>query len=96
MKPTYEEYVLSPSVAFAARRVATVSLTIAISPPPSLLRSSSPTYCPTIAGAWMPLVHLTSLASRLRVASAGYEKHQPIFLTVAIGARRRTSEANAS
>jgi len=88
--------VRSPSAAFAASSVATVSFTIAISPPPRRLRSSAPTYWPTIAGAWMFFVQRTSFASSAGVATAGYEKHQPIFFAVACGFRRRTSSANAA
>ena len=95
MKPRYDEYSLSPSVAFAARSVATVSFTMAIFPPPSRERSSLPTNWPTIAGAFMPLVQRMSLASRSAVASAGYEKQKPILSTVARGLTRRTSFANA-
>ena len=57
--------------AFAASRVATVSLTTAIPSPPVRLRSSLPTYCPTIAGALMFLVQRTSSASSVGVALAG-------------------------
>ena len=87
---------MSPSVAFAASSVATVSFTIAISPPPMRRSSSLPTYWPTTDGAWMPFVQQLRRASRSGVTSALYEKHQPYFFTVAFGATRRSSFANAA
>ena len=96
MKPMYDEYVRSPSVALAARSVATVSLTTAICPPPMRLSSSRPTYWPTIAGALMPLVQQLRRASRSGVTSALYEKHQPNFFAVAFGATRLSSSANGA
>ena len=52
--------------------------------------SSAPTHWPTISGAWICLVHTSSLASPSGEASAGQEKQKPMAGSFANGRQRST------